>query len=318
MLTKKLYWEKFRPKSLEAMILLPRIQSQIFNAKGELELNGSYIFAGPTGTGKTSLTRLIVPEGALHVNASYNNSIDDLRDEVTDYCRTADIFNNSSVDGFKYVFLDEFDRVSAAYQDALRGFIEEYSDRVRFFATVNNISKISAPMLSRFTVIDFEPRNTEEVEFLKTHYVERAELVRDAKKLNVNDDQLRSIVNLTFPDLRSVMNILQNIEISGGYSKAANSGINVDLYNIVFSEIKPEKTYAWVMENFGDKIENLLKLCGRPLSEYIFEYKPEYVNKVPRIVKSVSNHSNNLLSCIDPVVLALSCIYEIQEIVNSK
>ena len=318
MIIKKLYSERYRPKSIDAMILLPRIQKELLNEEGEVQLSNNYLFTSTPGTGKTSMANVIVPEGALKVNASYNSSVDDLKEQVIDYCRTADIFGSTTLGGYKIVYLDEFDGVSGKYQEALRGFIEEYSDRVRFIATCNNLSKISPAMLSRFSVIKFDPENQEEVEYLKDHYFERCELVRDKNKLNVSDEQLHSIINISFPDLRSVMNTLQIIEKTGGYNKAHNSNINVDLYNIIFGQITEDKTYSWVIENFGDKVENLLKMCGRPLASYVFEFKPDMMNKIPKIMKVTNGALNELMNTPDPLVLALSCIYSIQEIINTK
>ena len=321
MIIKKLYTEKYRPKHIDAMILLPRIQKELLNADGEIELSGNLLLvSSASGTGKTSLANVLVPDGALKVNASYNSSVEDLKDTVIDFCRTADIFGSSTINGYKIVYLDEFDGTSAKYQEALRGFIEEYSDRIRFIATANTLAKISPAMLSRFTVIKFDPENQEEIDFLKDAYLERAELIKEKNNLIVTEDQLKYIINNSFPDLRSVFNVLQNIEKTGSYAKGINlqKNVNTDLYGIIFGHIKEEKTYAWVIENFGDKVENLLKICGRPLASYIFDSKSEYTSKVPRIMKVVNEHLNQLLTTPDPVVLALSCVYSIQEIINNK
>lgn len=315
-LVKKLYWQKYRPKNIDAMILLPRIQKQLLNSEGQVVLSNNLLLTGSPGTGKTSLSKIIVPKGALTVNASYNSSVEDLKDTVIEYCKTGDIFGDNTLDGFKIVFLDEFDGVSAKYQEALRGFIEEFSDRVRFIATCNNLTKITPAMQSRFLVINFDPSNTEETEILKDAYIERAQLVADKNKLNVSLEQITSIVNLTFPDLRSVMNTLQDVEKTGGFTMSSVSGLNADLYNIVFGDIRPEKTYDWVMEHYGDKVENLIKICGRPLAQYIFEHRKDISVKVPRIMRIVNTHANQLSTCIDPLVLALSMIYEIQETVK--
>jgi len=182
----------------------------------------------------------------------------------------------------------------------------------------NNLSKISPAMLSRFNVIKFDPENQEEIDYLKDHYFERCELIKEKNNLNISDEQLKSLINITFPDLRSVFNTLQVIEKTGGYNKIANSNINVDLYNIIFGQIKEDKTYTWVVENFGDKVENLLKMCGRPLSLYIFEFKQDYISKVPKLMKIVNDSLNELNNSPDPLVLAISCIYSIQEVINNK
>lgn len=315
---KKLYRNKYCPKNIEGTILLPRLQRELLDSNGELVLANHYLFAGSSGIGKTTLAKVIVPPGALVVNASYNSSVDDLKEQVIDYCRTSDIFEDSTINGFKIVFLDEFDGVSQKYQEALRAFMEEYDDRVRFIATCNNLSKISPAMQSRFTVFKFDPETEEETKYLKEEYFERALIIKERNKINIDDAQIKSLININFPDLRSVFNTLQRAEVSGGYNKTMNSSINVDLYNIVFEKTDPEKTYAWVMNSFGDNVENLLKLCGRPLSEYIFENKKDYINKIPQTMKIVANYTSNLSTCVDPVILALSCIYEIQEVINNK
>lgn len=314
-IVKKLYWSKYRPSSIEGMILLPRIQKQILDKEGNIVLSNNLLFTGSPGIGKSSLANVIVPKGALRVNASYNSSIDDLKDNVIDFCRTADIFEDNTLNGYKVVYLDEFDGVSQKYQEALRGFMEEYTN-IRFIATANNISKISDAIQSRFQVIKFDPINQEETEYLKQEYLERAVLIKDKNNLQVSEEELKSIINITFPDMRSVMNTLQNIEQTGGYNVKNITGLNIDLYNLIFSDIKEDKTYDWVITNYGDRVENLLKMCGRPLCKYIFESKPEHINKVPNLIFSVNNHLNELNNTPDPVVLALSCIYEIQQIIK--
>lgn len=315
---KKLYSEKYRPKNIDGMILLPRIHKIITNATtGEIELPNNILLSGSSsGTGKSTLAKILTPKGALHVNASYSSSVEDLRDEVTDYCRVADIFADNTLGGYKIVYLDEFDGVSAKYQEALRGFIEEYSDRVRFIATCNNKSKISSAMLSRFTVIEFDPQTTDEELFLKDNYLERCQLIKEKNGIKVTDEEMVALINNSFPDLRSVFNSLQVMEQTGGSDKRESSSTNLDLYKILMSKVEPDKTYAWVMENFGDRVDGLLKMCGRPLAQYIFQNKPDMIKHVPKIMPRVTYYSNNLGTAIDPLVLALALIYDLQEILK--
>lgn len=318
MITKKLFWSKYRPKNIEGMILLPRIYNELYNDENKLTLNGNYLFVGTSGIGKTTLAKIITPEDALIINASYNSSIEDLKDQVMEYCRTQDIFGKSTIDGYKIVYLDEFDGVSAKYQEALRGFIEDFEDRVRFICTANNLHKLSPAMQSRFTVIKFDPTNTEETNYLKHEYFERCKLIQEKNDIKITDDQIKSLININFPDLRSVFNALQRVTTNGAYTPNVNTSINLDLYNIIFEKINTEKTYNWVIEIFGDNIESLLKLCGRPLSEYIMEYQKEHIGKLPKIIKTVCNYSNELNNSIDPLIVGLACIYEIQETINIK
>jgi DNA polymerase III delta prime subunit len=315
-LVKKLYWSRYRPKNIDGMILLPRIKRELINDNNEVVLNGNYLFCGTSGIGKTSLAKVIIPENALVVNASFNSSVEDLKEEVIDYCRTGDIFGSSSLDGYKIVFLDEFDGVSQKYQEALRGFIEEYEDRIRFIATCNNISKISPAMLSRFNVIKFDPENEKETKYLKNEYFERCLFIKEKNNLNISDEQIKSLINLNFPDLRSVFSTLQRVSKIGEWNTNLNISDNNTLYSILFDKINTENTYNYVIQTYGDNVENLIKLCGRPLCEYIMTHQTKHINKLPKLIKINATYSTQLQTCIDPLVLALSCVYEIQEILN--
>jgi len=314
MILNKAYLNKYRPKKIDGMILLPRIRKELFDENGNLILNNHYLFSGSAGIGKTSLAKIIIPKAALVVNASYNSSVDDLKDKVTEFCKTADIFSDSSIDNYKVVFLDEFDGVSTKYQEALRAFIEEYSDRVRFIATCNNIAKIIAPIQSRFTVFNFDPINQEEVTYLKNEYFDRVKLIADMNDIVINDDQIKSLINVSFPDLRSVLKTLQRIKITGLATISSESN---DLFEILFEKKSTNYIYNWVISNYGDNIEPLLKECGRPLSEHIFDEVVEHINGVPQILKVVSNYSTNIQNAVDPLVLGLACIYEIKKILKT-
>jgi replication factor C subunit 3/5 len=318
MITKKLYWSKYRPKSIEAMILLERNKKLIFKDDKIIIDNNLLLCSPSSGTGKTSLANILVPKNALKINASYSSGIDSLREEITTYCRTADIFGDTDYDGYKIVYLDEFDGVSKEYQDALRGFIEEHENNVRFIATCNNLNKIIPALQSRFTLIDFEPNTQSEINYLKEEYLERCILVKEKNKLNIEDAQIKNIIDLTFPDLRSVMNTLQTVELTGSYDILMTESINIELYNLIFSQQNPENTYNWIIENFGDNVSPLLKLCGRSLISYIIQFKQDYIKYIPSFVNITTQHNNELQSSPDPLLLACSCIFELKEKINTN
>ena len=51
---KKSFTQKYRPKNIGGMILLPRIEQELLDEEGNIVLNGNYLLAGTPGTGKTS------------------------------------------------------------------------------------------------------------------------------------------------------------------------------------------------------------------------------------------------------------------------
>lgn len=322
MIVNKLFWQKYRPKSIQAMILLPRIEKQIIK-DDDFVISGNLLFTGSSsGTGKSSLANLIAGKSALKINASYNSSVEDLRDEVMDYCRQVsdsvfDVDYDPKKPQMKFVYLDEFDGVSAKYQEALRGFIEEHSDRVRFIATCNNLSKISPAMQSRFNIISFDPQTLDEQKWLKDQYIERLELICQKEKINLDQQELGAIINTSFPDLRSAINRLQVIQSAGKTAKIKND-IYDEFYKFIFNKNEPDKVFEWVLSNFGDKVDVGIKMCGLPLTKYIIQYKPEYIGKLPKIAPKVNEYMNELSGAMDPVCHILSCIYDVQSILQTK
>lgn len=317
-LEKKIFKSKYRPSKIANMALLPRIKNELYDSDNKLIINNSYIFAGSPGIGKTTLAKIIVPKDALIINASLNSSVEDLKDTVMEYCRTGSLLGSDSVNGYKIVYFDEFDGVSQKYQEALRSFMEDFEDRVIFIATCNNLSKLSDAIKSRFTIINFDPENEEEVKYLKNEYLERCLAIKEVEELNISDEQIVSLININFPDLRSVYNTLQRVKNSGSYLKEHNSGLNVDFYNLVFTKMSTDKIYEWVMSNYGDNVENLVKLCGRPLCRYILSDKKDYIKYIPSITKLFTDYSTQLNNTPDPLVLAISLVFEIKAVMGSN
>ena len=127
---------------------------------------------GVWGTGKTTLARILIGKWTkdkpfLELNSSFYTSIDTLREKIDSFCSKVymgfDIESSITADSMKYVFLDEFERTSSQYQDALKAYIEEFSAKnVRFILNTNHINKVSPGIRSRFVEVDFE------VTFIKT------------------------------------------------------------------------------------------------------------------------------------------------------
>jgi len=323
MLTKNLLlWEKYRPKNLDDVILLPRIRSHF-----ELGVSKNYIFYGHYGTGKTSLARVLIgryskDKAFLEINSSLYTSIDVLRSEVEKFCKTQPMLETE--DPIKYIFLDEFERVSSQYQDALKAFIETYHKNVRFILTTNHINKISDGIKSRFTCIDFDCQTPQEEKFLKQEiYKKITNVVSLKEEINLSKDDLVNIINKKFPDFRGMFVELQNFKDTGELNSVqsnVSTKLKLDLYNILYDKsLDYEKIYHFLMSNFGpDKIDIIIKLLGKSFVDWSIQEKRENIDKLFQLNYVLSDYSSKLETNTDPIILGMTIIGKFRDILIEK
>ena len=222
-----------------------------------------------------------------------------------------------SADDLKVVFLDEVDRVSKNYQDALKGFIEEYEKSVRFIATTNHINRIDGGVRSRFITIDFNPQNSDEEKWLKMEYAKHLNNICKIEDVKLPKDVIIKIVNKNFPDLRQMVTLLQTIKETGEVQIDAggeNIKIQTELYNHILSKSNNEDIYSFIYENFGDeKVDELLKLLGRPFIEYAVKLDRKHIEKMNLWSKLVTNYQYMFKDCADPFILGYSLVCEMRE-----
>jgi DNA polymerase III delta prime subunit len=312
-----LLWEKWRPKTFEDIILLPRIRKQF-----TLGVTQHYIFYGHYGTGKTSLARILIGKYSkdtpfMEVNCSEETSIDFLRDEISNFCRTKPMFETDS--DIKYVFLDEFERVSANFQDAFKAFIEKYNDKVRFIITTNHIEKISGGLKSRIKSIDFDCQNIDEERFLKKEMFLRIQnSILPSENKEVSKEDLVRIVTKKFPDFRSVLVELQDFLETGNSSLTGNvsNKVKQELYNAIFDYGSDyDKTYHFLMGTFGpEKIDQMIKLLSRPFVEYIVDKQSHLIPKLFECNYVISDYSSKLEGNTDPIILGMTIIGKFRDI----
>ena len=199
---KELWVEKYRPKTVDGYVFRDEAQkSQILGWIKDQSIP-HLLFSGNAGIGKTTLAKLLLnelntnPLDILEINASRTNSVDDVRDKITNFIQMIPFGD------FKCVLLDEADYLSPNAQAALRGVMEEYHETARFILTCNYPNKIIPALHSRCQ--GFHIAKVDQTEFTA-----RVATILITEDVTPDLDTLDTYVKATYPDLRKCINTVQ-------------------------------------------------------------------------------------------------------------
>jgi DNA polymerase III delta prime subunit len=168
------------------------------------------LFSGGSGRGKTSLMKLLlksleIPQSdILRVNASDLRLVGDVSEVVGSFISTWP----QGPTGFKYVFLDEVDRLSQHSQDYFKAEIESSSDTVRYLMTANQRHKLTTFIHSRIQEFEFPSMSIEEAALRCMH-------ILVSENIKFEPEHLVAYVEANNPDLRKTINVLQQKSASG-------------------------------------------------------------------------------------------------------
>jgi len=190
--------EKYRSQVLDEYVGNENIKRTIAQYLEQNDIQ-NLIFYGPAGTGKTTLAKLIVRNldcDHLYINASDERGIETIRDKVSGFASAA------SFKSIKVVILDEADFLTIQAQASLRNVIETFSRSTRFILTCNYVERIIDPLQSRCQVLKIIPPSKAEV---AAHIAS----IMEQEGVSFQRDDLKTIVNQFYPDLRKCLNTIQ-------------------------------------------------------------------------------------------------------------
>lgn len=190
----------------------------------------SMIFYGPPGTGKTTLAKIIAQSTKSifkRLNAT-NQGISDVRLIIKEAQDNRKLKRKRTI-----VFIDEIHRFNKSQQDVLLPYVEDGSIILIGATTENPYFEVNHALLSRVKIVKLEPLEEKEI----LHILKNA--LRSKKGLNdleveVADEILLSIANLSQGDARYALNLLEEIYIN----KEGNCITEKNLEECAFETLK--------------------------------------------------------------------------------
>lgn len=305
-------YRAYRPQTfLEVAGQKPIIQT----LKNAIKLNKvahAYLFAGPRGTGKTTMAKIMakalncvhgptdnpcneceickgitkgtIPD-VIEIDAASNNGVDeirDLRDNVKylpSICRT------------KVYIIDEVHMLSQGAFNALLKTLEEPPLHVIFILATTEPNKIPATILSRCQRFDFQAVSESDI-------VNRLEEVCNKENLNVDKDALSLIASISEGGMRDSLSLLDQ---AVSYSVSGHITEN-DVLEISgnVSDLNVLKLLEAIYKNQGSEALDILnsileggKEISKVIADITFFLRNILLYKINKITSSKEIYSNS-------------------------
>lgn len=264
----KALYRTYRPQTFEEIAGQEHIVKTLKNALATGKIAHAYLFAGPRGTGKTTMAKLFakalnceegighqcnsckncvaVTEGnhpdVLELDAASNNGVDEIR-ELIDKVKYGTILGR-----YKVYIIDEVHMLSAGAFNALLKTLEEPPAHVIFILATTEPHKILPTILSRCQRYDFNKVSEVDIK-------ERIKIILEKENIEYVEDAVDLIVNLADGGMRDALSILEKVLAYSG-----NRLVEKDVLDIFALESKEEKIkliHSIIDHDMGDVLSRL-------------------------------------------------------------
>ena len=270
----KALYRTYRPQTFEEVAGQEHIVRTLKNALATGKIAHAYLFAGPRGTGKTTMAKLFakalnceqgighqcnecqncrqIIEGShpdvLELDAASNNGVDEIR-ELIDKVKYGTILGR-----YKVYIIDEVHMLSTGAFNALLKTLEEPPEHVIFILATTEPHKILPTILSRCQRYDFNKVSEADIK-------ERLKAVLLNEGVEYVDDAIDLVVNLADGGMRDALSILEKVLAYSG------NKLNVeDVLSIFALESKEEKIkliHSIVNHDMSDVLSRLNKYISK-------------------------------------------------------
>jgi len=310
--------EKYRPQSIEDMILPERIITKVNNG-----IQNHMLLHGSAGLGKTSLARIIAKgKSSMYINCSIETGVDTVRNKITDFCSNIALSFEGVDRKEKIVILDEFDGASDSYFKAMRGAMEQFSSTTKFIATCNYFTKIPDHMKSRFDCVDFNFSKEDERDLIK-QYIIRVHKISKNEGIQITPPAILKIVKEYFPDLRSTITFLQSINSEG---KTVINEDDLDKFTGEFKELFEMffikkvtyfQIYSYIYKNYLGNEDNVIMALGKDLGDYINKEQSDKIMLLGPITSLQADWMYKSQFVADKMNALAALVFNIHKLTNS-
>ncbi len=273
-------YRKYRPKTLDDVcgqdVIVKIIRNSILNN----QINHAYLFAGPRGTGKTSIAKIFAkiincenpidckPCGKctsctqennsdiIEIDAASNNGVDEIR-ELRNKVNLLPAYGK-----YKVYIIDEVHMLTQGAFNALLKTLEEPPAHVIFILATTDPHKVIDTILSRCQRLDFKKISNEAI-------VDNLSKIAKKEKIDIDQNALNEIAKLADGGMRDSVGMLDQAraytegkitindihDINGTLTENDLKELLENIINNQLDEVLEK------IDNYNDKGKNFVKLA---------------------------------------------------------
>lgn len=250
---------KYRPQLFEDLVGQDITKSILINQIRKNKIKQSYIFAGMTGSGKTTTARIfaksISQEPIIEINASSHNGIDDIR-ELTEQSKKVPL-----VGKYKVFILDEVQIFSKSAWDCFLKLLEEPPVTAVFILCTTELDKVPETIKNRVQILYFSKLSDDDIFERLKHicFFENGNISRK-EAIHYDIDALKTIAIYADGSMRQAISFLEQcINLSNKVTEGSvRSVLGISSFKVCFDTFKTCMNFN---EHFCDPTDIRTFIC---------------------------------------------------------